>query len=104
MLKKSLKSVALGFITVALLTGCATSQRSESTGQYVDSSVITTKVKSKILADDLVHGFPITVKTYKNTVQLSGFVNTEQQKERAESIAKSVKGVARVEDALIVKN
>ncbi len=104
MLKKSMMFIALGFVSVALLTGCTASQRSESTGQYVDSSIITTKVKTKLLADDGVHGLPITVTTYKNTVQLSGFVNTPQQKARAESIAKSVEGVATVQNALIVKN
>src|SRR5690349_21568978 len=100
---KTIKSIALGFMSLALITGCTSSHKAESTGQYVDSSVITTKVKAKLLADDVVQGLPITVTTYKNTVQLSGFVNTPQQKVRADNLAKSVEGVESVRDALIIK-
>lgn len=107
MLKPSILTVALislPIVSPILITSCSATHQRESTGQYIDGTVITTKVKSKLLADDYVHGLPITVKTYKNTVQLSGFVNNRFQKERAVEIARSVQGVADVEDALVIKN
>lgn len=99
---------ALLFATIlssssVMLTSCASANRQESTGQYFDSSVITTKVKSKLLADKQIKSLPITVNTYKNTVQLSGFVDTRAQKARAVDIARSVVGVNYVKDSLVVK-
>jgi hyperosmotically inducible protein len=87
-----------------MLQSCSTTPQHESTGQYVDSSVITTKVKSKLLADNMIKSFPITVNTYKNVVQLSGFVNTNVQAERAIAIAQSVPGVTSVKNSLLIKN
>jgi len=104
MSQKKMTAIALAFMSVALFAGCTSMHKSESAGQFVDSSVITSKVKAKLLADDQVQSLPITVKTYKNTVQLSGFVSTPQQKIRAEAIARSVEGVEAVNDALVVKN
>ncbi|MDR3478449.1 MAG: BON domain-containing protein [Gammaproteobacteria bacterium] len=95
--------IALPIFSGAILTGCTTTNQQESTGQFVDSSVITTKVKAKLLVDEGIHGLPITVKTYKDTVQLSGFVNNNYQKNKAEEITKSVEGVGAVENSLIVK-
>jgi Predicted periplasmic or secreted lipoprotein len=69
----------------------------------VDDSVITTKVKSKLLADQGLGGFAIEVETFKGVVQLSGFVDTEEQAEAAEEIAESVDDVIRVENDIIVK-
>ena len=91
-------------ISSAMTVSCSSSYTQESTGQYIDSSVITTKVKAELLADKEISGLPITVKTYKNTVQLSGFVNNTSQKIKAEQIARSVKGVEYVQDSLIIKS
>ena len=90
-------------LSTTLIASCASTHHAESTGQYIDSSMITTKVKTKLLADKQVSGTAITVKTYKNVVQLSGFVNNLAQKKRAEAIAYSIEGVAYVEDSLIIK-
>lgn len=95
--------MALPVLGGGLLLGCGSAHQQESAGQFVDSSVITTKVKTKLLADKYVSALPITVKTYKNTVQLSGFVNSRAQKERAIQITKSVEGVISVQDALLIK-
>ena len=84
--------------------GCADKYQQESTGQYVDSSVVTAKVKAKLMADDAVPGAAISVVTYKNVVQLSGFVNNQAQKERAVRLAKQVPGVVQVKDALEIKH
>lgn len=90
-------------ISGGLIASCSTAHHQESTGQFVDGTVITTKVKAKLLADEDVNGLPITVKTYKNVVQLSGFVNNNFQKNRAVALARSVEGVSAVEDSLIIK-
>ena len=88
---------------IATFVACASTPKKESTGEYVDDSVITTKVKSLLVADDFLKSFQISVETYKGTVQLSGFVNSEQAVDKASEIARSVKGVKSVKNDLIVK-
>jgi hyperosmotically inducible periplasmic protein len=98
----SLAILALPLASLSL-QGCTSSYRHESTGQYIDSSVTTTKVKARLLADEDIKSLPITVKTYKSTVQLSGFVDNNFQKYRAVGIASNVPGVTEVQDLLVVK-
>lgn len=86
-----------------LSTGCASTATSDSTGQYVDDTVITTKVKSALLGDDAVKSFAISVETVKGVVQLSGFVNSAAQKDAAGRDAAAVAGVMQVRNNLIVK-
>jgi osmotically-inducible protein OsmY len=88
---------------VATFVACASSPKQESTGEYVDDSVITTKVKSLLAADDFLKSFQIGVETYKGTVQLSGFVNAQNAVDKAVEITRSVKGVKSVKNNLIVK-
>ncbi len=86
-----------------VLAGCASTSKQESTGQYVDSSTITAKVKTNLISDPDIKSLPISVKTYKGTVQLSGFVDNYEQKQRAIAAARSVPGVTAVTDSLVVK-
>ena len=88
---------------IATFAACASTPERESAGEYVDDSVITTKVKSLLAADDLLKSFQISVETYKGTVQLSGFVASQQAVDKAGEIARSVKGVKSVKNDLIVK-
>ena len=88
---------------VATFTACASTATRESTGEFVDDSVITTKVKSLLAADDFLKSFQISVKTYKGTVQLSGSVNSQKAIDKAVEIARSVKGVKSIKNDLIVK-
>jgi len=99
-----LSKIALlaGFI-FALVSGCAGSAKQESSGEYIDDTVITTKVKSGLFGQEGFGSLDISVETFKGTVQLSGFVNTKEQKQRAESISRSIDGVISVENSLIVK-
>ena len=76
---------------------------SESAGEHIDDSVITTKVKSLLAADDFLKSFQIGVETFKGTVQLSGFVNSQKAVDKAVEITRSVKGVKSVKNNLIVK-
>ena len=88
---------------LATFVACASTPKQESAGEYVDDSVITTKVKSLIAADDFLKSFQISVETFKGIVQLSGFVNTQQAVDKAGQIARSVKGVQSVKNNLMVK-
>lgn len=88
---------------IAVFAGYASIAKSESTGEYVDDSVITTKVKALLASDDFLKSFQISVETYKGVVQLSGFVNSQKAVDKAAQIAGSVKGVSSVKNDLIVK-
>ena len=88
---------------IATFAACASTPTRESTGEYIDDSVITTKVKSLLAADDFLKSFQISVETYKGTVQLSGFANSQKAIDKAGEIARSVKGVTSVKNDLIVK-
>jgi osmotically-inducible protein OsmY len=87
----------------ATFVACALTPTRESTGEYVDDSVITTKVKSLLAKDDFLKSFQISVETYKGTVQLSGFVASQKAFDKAGEIAHSVKGVKSLKNDLIVK-
>lgn len=87
----------------SLICGCAATPTSDSTGQYVDDTTITTKVKSALLADGAVKSFEIKVETFKGTVQLSGFVNSSDQRSAAEKDAWAVRDVKDVSDDIIIK-
>jgi osmotically-inducible protein OsmY len=88
---------------IAAFVACASTPKQESTGEYVDDSVITTKVKSLLAANDFLKSFQISVETFKGTVQLSGFVASQQAVDKAGEIARSVKGVTSVKNDLVVK-
>ena len=88
---------------IATFVACASTPTRESTGEYVDDSVITTKVKSLLAADDFLKSFKIGVETYKGVVQLSGFVNTQKAVDKAVEITNSVKGVKAIKNDLIIK-
>jgi osmotically-inducible protein OsmY len=90
-------------VFVVALISCAGSRTSESLGQYVDDSVITTKVKTALLVDPDIKSLDIGVETFKGVVQLSGFVNSAEQARKAVEIAKSVEGVRSVKNSLVVK-
>jgi len=92
-------ALALG----TLIVGCAATRTSSSTGEYVDDSAITAKVKSALLGDEKVKSFAVGVETLKGDVQLSGFVDTAVQKSAAGEDASAVNGVKHVTNNLIVK-
>ena len=90
-------------MVIATFAGCASTRTSESTGEYIDDSVITTKVKSLLAGDDFLKSFQIGVETFQGTVQLSGFVNSQKAVDKAAEITRSVKGVKSIKNNLIVK-
>jgi hyperosmotically inducible protein len=88
---------------IATLLGCASTSKQEGTGEYVDDSVITTKVKSALAVDDFLKSFEISVETYKGIVQLTGFVDSQKAVDKAAEVARGVKGVKSVKNDLNVK-
>ncbi len=101
------KNIVIRYLVVLMLivtfVACASTSKQEGTGEYVDDSVITTKVKSLLANDDFLKSFQISVETYKGTVQLSGFVDSQKAIDKAGEIARSVKGVKSVKNNLNVK-
>jgi osmotically-inducible protein OsmY len=90
-------------LSATALLGCDSSKTKESTGEYIDDSVITTRVRAALLKDSTLKSFRIGVETYKDTVQLSGFVDSAQNMRRAGEVASTVHGVSTVKNNLIVK-
>lgn len=91
------------FALFSAFTGCAGTQKHESTGQYVDDSVITTKVKGAIFNESALKTMQINVKTYKGVVQLSGFVDSPTSVGKAGEVARGVADVVSVKNDLVVK-
>jgi len=93
----------LVLLMIASLVACASTSKQSGTGEYIDDSVITTKVKSLLASDDFLKSFEISVETYKGIVQLSGFVDSQKAIDKAGEIARSVQGVKSVKNSLNVK-
>ena len=96
-------SAAILALTLITAVGCSSTAKHESTGEYVDDSVITSKVKSAILGDPATKVFEIGVETYKGVVQLSGFVSNQAAANRAVELARGVKGVTSVKNDMRIK-
>ena len=90
-------------LLIATFVACASTSKQEGAGEYVDNSVITAKVKSLIAADEFLKAYEISVETYKGTVQLGGFADSQSAVNRAGEIARSVEGVNAVKNGVQVK-
>ena len=88
---------------IAAFVACASTPKQSSTGEVVDDSVITTKIKTELANDDFLKSFQISVETRKGIVELSGFVDSQKAEDKAGEIARGVEGVKSVKNALIVK-
>jgi len=88
---------------IAAFVACASTPQQSSTGEYVDDSVITSKIKTQLANDDFLKSFQISVETRKGIVELSGFVDSQRAVDKADQIARGVEGVKSVKNALIVK-
>jgi len=97
---KLIRIIALAL--VAALAGCSSTAHDRSTGQVVDDAALTAKVKASIAEEDNVATTSVNVTTYRGAVQLSGFVESEEAKRRAENAARDVEGVREVYNDLRV--
>lgn len=85
-------------LSLAFVTGCASTPKQEGTGEYLDDSVVTSKVKAAILNDPELKVLQINVETFKGVVQLSGFVDSKSMMDRAVAVTRGVAGVKSVKD------
>ncbi|MDO8349943.1 MAG: BON domain-containing protein [Gallionella sp.] len=90
-------------LALASVVGCTSTRTQESTGQYFDDTVITTKVKSAIVGEPTLKSAEINVETFKGVVQLSGFVTSSADMAKAIGLARSVEGVKSVKDDMRLK-
>jgi osmotically-inducible protein OsmY len=93
----------LAIIATASLMGCASTSKSESTGQYIDDTAITAKVKTAIFEQPTLKSAEINVETFKGIVQLSGFVSSQAAANTAVATAQGVKGVTSVKNDMRLK-
>lgn len=94
---------ALGVLTLLMTVACAGGPGKSSTGEYIDDSVITGRVKTAIIKDDSLNAAEVNVETFKGQVQLSGFVGSKEEMDKAVELARSVKGVESVENDMRLK-
>lgn len=99
---KALSAAFLAF-TLATVVGCASTSQQSGAGEYVDDTVITTKVKAAIFNEPTLKSAEINVETYKGVVQLSGFVNSQADINKAVSLARGVDGVSGVKNDMRLK-
>jgi hyperosmotically inducible protein len=99
------KYLSAAFLALSLLTavGCASTAKSEGTGEYIDDTVITSKVKAAILGESTLKSAEINVETFKGIVQLSGFVSSQAAASKAVELARAVKGVSSVKNDMRIK-
>lgn len=96
-------SVLVAAVALTALAGCASTQKHESTGQYLDDTSITTRVKAAIFEEPTLKSAEINVETFKARVQLSGFVSSRANADRAVAVAQGVSGVSSVGNDMRIK-
>ena len=92
-----------GILFVAMALGCASTSKQESTGQYLDDTAITGKVKTAIFNEPTLKSAEINVETFKGVVQLSGFVSSADNERLAMQVARNVGGVKSVKNDMQLK-
>lgn len=90
-------------VLMVFLLGCASTSKQEGTGEYFDDTVVTTKVKAAILNEPSLKSAEINVETFKGVVQLSGFVNSQADINKAVEVVRKVNGVKSVKNDMRVK-
>lgn len=87
----------------SVLAACAGTPTRESTGEYIDDTLITSKVKAKFVESKDVSAAAINVETFKGVVQLSGFATDDSERMKAEDLARQVQGVKQVKNDIRLK-
>lgn len=90
-------------LSMMIMLGCAATPKHEGTGEYIDDTVITTKIKAVILDEPGLKSAEINVETYKGVAQLSGFVSSQANIEKAVELARGVRGVKSVKNDMRLK-
>ncbi|MBF5003048.1 BON domain-containing protein [Diaphorobacter caeni] len=100
---RALTFAAMAGVTIVTATGCSVARDQQSVGEYVDDAGITAAVKAKFAEDKTVAATSISVETLNGTVQLSGFAKSQAEKDQAQSIARTTKGVREVRNSIVVR-
>ena len=103
MIQKTTWAALAASLVLLAASGCAVSRGQESVGAYVDDTGITTLVKSRFFEDKDVAGTAISVETLNGTVMLSGFAKSALERNKAEAIARGVRGVTSVKNEIAVR-
>jgi len=90
-------------VTLLTSVACSSTPKQEGTGEYVDDSVITTKVKAAVFNEPMLKSAEINVETFKGVVQLSGFVSSQSAANKAVEVVRSVSGVKSVKNDMRIK-
>ena len=90
-------------LTLTSVVGCASTARHEGTGEYLDDTVLTTKVKAAVFNEPTLKSAEINVETFKGVVQLSGFVSSQTTANTAVELARGVSGVKSVKNDMRIK-
>jgi osmotically-inducible protein OsmY len=93
----------VGILFLAMTLGCASTAKQEGTGEYIDDTVVTAKVKAAIFNEPTLKSAEINVETFKGVVQLSGFVNSREDVNKAVTVARQVPGVTSVKNDMRLK-
>ncbi|HEY7640301.1 MAG TPA: BON domain-containing protein [Steroidobacteraceae bacterium] len=101
--RRTAAALLAALLAAAVVGGCASTPTQQPAGQAVDDGVVTAKVKAALVADPVTKAHQINVETFKGTVQLSGFVETDEARNRALQLARDVDGVKKVKDAMEVR-
>ena len=100
---KQIGRIIAAVLFAALLAACAGTAKQESTGEFIDDTVITTRIKAAFANDPVVSALAVSVESFKGTVQLSGFVKTAVERDRAVKVANGVPGVAKVFNSIQIR-
>ncbi|MFB5642232.1 BON domain-containing protein [Kluyvera ascorbata] len=100
---KAMAASCAALLVAISLSGCAGSSTKESTGGYIDDTVVTTKVKTALFSDKQIKSSEINVQTFKGRVQLSGFVSSAADAKRAVEVTRQIQGVRVVENDMQIK-
>ncbi|HZO84748.1 MAG TPA: BON domain-containing protein [Verrucomicrobiae bacterium] len=93
---------SLAALPISMMTGCAVTSGRESAGEYVDDKTLGTKIKTALTRDPTVKAHQVNVTAFRGAVQLSGFVDSQEQKDRATEIIKNMEGVKELHNDLVV--
>ncbi len=96
-------SAVIAAFLLATTLGCASNSKQSSVGEYVDDTVITTRTKAAIFNDPTLKSAEINVETFKGVVQLSGFVNSQADINRAVTVTRGIPGVTSVKNDMRLK-
>lgn len=101
--RKLIQSSAVLGILVFFLAGCASPEQRRTAGEYLDDQTINARVKTSLFGDEIVRGRSVSTTTYEGVVQLSGFVDSQTERDRAEELAWQVDGVREVINNIEIK-